>query len=397
MYLTENGYHVELASDGVEVIEKARAIRPFAIIVGIALPKKDGWEVLKELKALPDTCDIPAIIVSAANNKELGFTLGAVDYLVSPINREKLLATLARLNFTAKVKRHPFSILCIDDEPQVLEFLGAILEKEGFGVIKAQSGEEGVALAIERTPDLIILDIMMPGVSGFDVVDQLKKHPVAKDIPIVIFTAKDITGADKAKLGGHIANILKKADFSKNNLLNEIQRLEMAYPAMARMLDPLTGVFNHRYFNHWIIQEIARSERYGLPFTMLMIDVDRMQDYNTKHGFLIGNEALMDMARLIENNIRKADCLIRYGGDEFLIALSNMKKDGAARVGEKLRIRIGNHAFPSSDGKKSGRIKVSIGVANFPVDGRESNELLLKAAGAAKSAFQSGGNKVLTI
>ncbi len=394
VYLEENGYNVELAADGIEVIRKAGTIRPFAIIVGIALSKKDGWDVLRELKTLPDTCDIPAIIISASNNKKLGFSLGAVDYLVKPVSKDKLLQALGRLSFTTKVKRHPFTILAIDDEPQVLELLSSILEKEGFGVIKAANGEDGIALAIEREPDLIILDLMMPRVSGFDVVDRLKNHPVAKDIPVVIFTAKDITETDKVKLGDNIADILRKTDFSRKGLLNEIKKIEMAYPARARMIDPLTGVFNHRYFSYWIEQEVARSKRYGLPFSMLMIDVDRLQDYNTRNGFLLGNSALVDLSRLINDNIRKADCLIRCGGDEFLVVLPNIAKEVASAVAEKLRIRVGNHAFPSSNGKKNERINISIGIAGFPADGKESNELMLNLNHAVKSALQSGGNKV---
>lgn len=394
-YLTQNGYHVRLAVDGVDLVEKAGQIKPFAIILGIALPKKDGWEVLRELKASPDTCEIPAIIVSSSNNKELGFSLGAVDYLVKPVNKDNLLSTLDKLSFTTKLKRHPFSILAIDDEPQVLEFLGDILEKEGFGVLKATNGEEGIALAIERDPDLIILDLMMPRVSGFDVIYHLKKHPTAKDIPIMIFTAKDITAADKVMLGDGIANILKKADFSKSHLLNEIKKLEMVYPARAHMIDPLTRVFNHRYFTYWIIQELARGKRYGLPFAMIMVDIDGLREYNTKNGLLFGHEMLVDLARLIDGNIRKADCLIRYGGDEFLIVLPNINKEAATAVAEKLRFRVGSHGFSSSDGKRNGRITVSIGVAAFPADGKDSKELLININKAVKSAFQSGGNKVV--
>lgn len=127
---------------------------------------------------------------------------------------------------------------------------------------------------------------------------------------------------------------------------------------------------------------------------MLMIDVDKLQDYNTRNGFLLGNAALVDLARLVEDNIRKADCLIRYGGDEFLVVLPNIAKEAAAQVAEKLRIRVGNHAFPSSDGKKNERISISIGIAGFPADGKESNELMLNVSHAVKYAFQSGGNKV---
>lgn len=395
VYLEQHGYTVELASDGIDVLGKARVLKPFAIIIGIKLQKKDGWDVLKELKISQESSETPILIVSSSNNEELGFSLGAVDYMVKPISKDKLLYTLNKLSFMSKVKRHPFSILAIDDEPQVLELLGDILEKEGFGVLKASDGEDGVRLAIERDPDLIILDLMMPRVSGFDVVEKLKAHPAAKDIPIIIFTAKDITVEDKIKLGDNIANILKKASFTRNNLLNEIRKLEMAYPSRARMIDPLTRVFNYKYFSYLIVQEIARSKRYGLPFSLLMTDVDRFQLYNAKNGAHLGNEVLIHLAKLLENNIRKADCLVRYGGDEFLIVLPNITKDAAAAVAEKLRIRVENHLFPSTDAKGGERITISIGVAAFPSDAREADELLANLSKITKSAFQNGGNRVI--
>ena len=394
-YLVENGYSVELAEDGNEVLEKASTIKPFAVIVGISLPNKDGWEVLQELKASPDTCEIPVIIASAAaNNNNLGFSLGAADYLSKPVDKDKLLYTLGRLSFPKKAKKQPFSILAIDDEPQVLEFLGDVMEKEGFVVLRAANGEDGIALAIERDPDLIILDLMMPRVSGFDVVDQLKQHPIAKDIPIIIFTAKDISAPDKTKLGNSVANIIKKADFSKGNLLNEIKKLEMVYPARAMMIDPMTRAFNRRYFSYWIVQEMARGRRYGLPFSMLLVDIDRLSEYNAKNGFLIGNELLIELSKLIENNIRKADSLIRYGGDEFIIVLPNITKEGAAVVAEKLRIKVENHGFPSLDGKRNEKITISVGIADFPSDGKRPSELMLNIGQAANSAFKSGGNKI---
>ena len=399
-YLKENDYCIELAADGNEVLKKAALLKPFAIVLSIALPKKDGWEVIRELKASPDTCDISVVMVAAADNgnRELGFSLGAVDYLVKPVNKDELLHALGKISFITKGKRHPFNILAIDDEPQVLQLLGDILEKEGFDVFKAAGGEEGIALAIERDPDLIILDLMMPQVSGFDVAERLKLHPTAKDIPIMIFTVKDVTEIDKVKLGRNIANIVRKADFSKQGLLNEIKKLEMAYPARARMIDPLTGVFNNRYFNHWIEQEVARSKRYGLQFAVLLVDVDRLNNYNTRNGFLLGNEALILLAGLIKDSIRKADCLARYGGDEFVVILPNLKQETAAVVAEKLRHRVENYPFPSADGKKGERLSISVGVAGFPADGKESNELMSNVSHAAKSAFQyeslSGGNKV---
>jgi len=160
------------------------------------------------------------------------------------------------------------------------------------------------------------------------------------------------------------------------------------------MIDPLTRVFNYKYFSYLLVQEIARSKRYGLPFSLLMIDVDRFQAYNSKNGTLLGNEVLIHLAKLLENNIRKADCLVRYGGDEFLVILPNITKDASAAVAEKLRIRVENHLFPAADAKGGERITVSIGVAAFPSDAREADELLANLSKITKTAFQNGGNRV---
>ncbi|MEK7845948.1 MAG: GGDEF domain-containing protein, partial [Nitrospinota bacterium] len=219
-----------------------------------------------------------------------------------------------------------------------------------------------------------------------------------KDIPIVIFTVKDVTELDKVKLGRNITNIINKADFSKKGLLNEIKKLEMAYPAKARMIDPLTGVFNNRYFNHWIAQEIERGKRYGFGFSVLLVDMDRLHNYNARNGFSLGNEALVLVAKLIKDNIRTADCLIRYNGDAFIVILHNVGREAAVAVAEKLRVKVENYQFPSAGGKKDEKLTISVGVACFPADGAEKDELMSNVQGTVKSAFQyaslSGGNRV---
>src|SRR4030065_1564319 len=127
---------------------------------------------------------------------------------------------------------------------------------------------------------------------------------------------------------------------------------------------------------------------------MLLVDIDRLIEYNGKKGFLVGNELLIELSKLIENNIRKADSMIRYGGDEFLIVLPNITKEGAAVVAEKLRIKVENHGFPSLDGKRNEKITISVGIADFPSDGKRPSELMLNIGTAANSAFKSGGNKI---
>ncbi len=392
IYLSGENYDVLTVPDGVELVKMAKEKHPFAIVTGVSIPKKDGWEVMRELKASEETKDIPVVIISSANNKELGFALGAVDYLVKPIDREKLLDTLGRLHFMRSMRGRTLNILVVDDDPQVLTLLGDILEKEKFNVLKASGGEEAVRMAIEDEPDLIILDLMMPEVSGFDVVERLKDHPVAKNIPIIIFSAKEITEDDKKRLGTNIDKIIKKASFSREDLLAEIRLLELAYPERANMVDRVTRLFNRRYFDIILSREISRCERYKQTCAVLLIDIDDFASYNRINGVTNGDEALREMSQIIKNNLRKSDCVTRYGGDEFAILLPGIDGDEPLRVAEKLRVLVENHTFPAVEGEQ-GQLTISVSVTNLPVQGKA--DIIENLETAVKNIYDGGGNKVV--
>src|SRR3990172_5852535 len=351
VYLSGDRYDVIMANDGPELLRKAKEQKPFSIVMGIRLRKMDGWEVLKELKRGAETRDIPVVIVSATNDKELGFALGAVDYLEKPVEKPRLLQTLGRLSFTTKTKSQKMTILAVDDEPQVLALMGDILEKEGFSVIKASDGKTEVKMIVEQHPDLVIFDLMMPGMSGFDVCDRLKEYHEAKDIPIIIFTAKEITAEDKERLGTGIKKIIKKASFSKEDLLSEIRLLELFYPEMANLVDRTTKLFNRRFLDISLARELSRCERYGHVFSIMMIDIDGFGDFNRSNGVVKGDEALAELARLLAHNLRKTDYVTRYGGDEFAALLPGIGVEEAVKVAEKIRMGIeGCELFPNEGG-----------------------------------------------
>ena len=224
IYLTEAGYRVEYAADGEDAIAKAAEIKPFAITLDIMLPKKDGWQVLKALKANPDLQSIPVIIVSITEERQLGFGLGAVDHLVKPIDKTALLASLRSLRLQEQNGKIP--ILVVDDDPQAIRLLSTVLESEGYDVLKAHGGQEGIDLAIARAPALIILDLAMPEVDGFQVVKCLAEDPVAREIPIVICTAMDLTDEEKDCLNGQIQSVIEKTGDVRQKLLEAIKRIE---------------------------------------------------------------------------------------------------------------------------------------------------------------------------
>jgi signal transduction histidine kinase/CheY-like chemotaxis protein len=216
-YLSEADYAVVHAFDGEQAVQMARELRPYAITLDIILPKKDGWEVLAELKSLPEVKDIPVVIVSMIENRPFGFNLGAIEYFVKPVNKEELIEAVRKIEAV--------TVLVVDDEPQTVELLTDMLQAEGYSVLQAYGGQQGVDLAIEKHPDLIILDLMMPEVSGFDVADQLRAHPEAMEIPIMIYTSKDLTEDDRQRLNRHVQAIVSKSVSGKDDLLQVLERL----------------------------------------------------------------------------------------------------------------------------------------------------------------------------
>ncbi|MBI5286651.1 MAG: response regulator, partial [Deltaproteobacteria bacterium] len=389
LYLSEEGYNVAEAEDGVEAVRMAKTLKPFAITLDIMLPKKDGWEVLKELKEDHETRDIPVIIVSALDDTEKGFSLGACEYLTKPIEKTPLLTALQRISLTSKARRGSMTILVVDDDPGSVELMTGLLQGEGFGVLKAYGGEEGVRLARERNPDLIILDIMMPEMNGFEVFDRLRVSPDTRDIPVIIYTAKDLTIEDKARLGDNLRQV-SKTGFGKESLLSEVRRIEMLYPARAKMVDPLTNAFNRRYLKRRMVHEVGRGERYGQTFSIAMLHIDRFDDFVKEHGSVKGEEVTKEIATIIVSHTRKADCLARYDDHTFLLILPQTPKIAADTAVEKLRVRI--HSSPVV---RDGRLTVSGAIVGFPEDGKEGKELISRITQEMDRAIKMGGNRTV--
>ena len=224
IYLTEAGYQVEYAADGEEAIAKAAEIQPFAITLDILLPKKDGWQVLREMKTKPNLQTIPVIIISVTEERQLAFGLGAVDHLVKPIDKEALLTSLQSLKLPSR-DGSP-RVLVVDDDPQTVRLLSTVLTNDGYEVLKVYGGSEAIEIAISQSPDLIILDMMMPQVDGFQVIQHLTGDPRTCDIPIIICTALDLTDADRDRLNGQIQSVIRKTGNVKEELLTTIKRIE---------------------------------------------------------------------------------------------------------------------------------------------------------------------------
>ena len=224
-YLADSGYQVAVAADGETGLRMAVEDPPVAILLDILLPRIDGWEVLRRLKSEPTVRDVPVVIVTVVDERNVGLALGAVDYFVKPIEREALLARLARHTFLAKVRTRPVGIVAIDDDPAALDMIDATLSPYGFAIHRAGSGQLGLDLAAAVRPDLVICDLLMPGLDGFEVVRRLHEDPATSTIPILVLTAHGLTEAEKARLNGQILGVVDKGDSAALRLREWLARV----------------------------------------------------------------------------------------------------------------------------------------------------------------------------
>ena len=221
--LTKAGYRAVPAYTGKEALALVEKMQPFVITLDIMLPGMDGWQVLNRLKNNPNTCHFPVIVISMVDNKEIGLAMGVVDYFIKPVEKAVLLASLENLKKTLNIEA--LKVLIVDDEPNVVEMLSAMIEPDGYSVIRAYGGQEGIDKALSEHPDVLLLDLMMPIVSGFDVISTLKADPGTKDIPIIICTAKELTSDDIKVLSDNVVSIMHKGMFTAGDILDEINKI----------------------------------------------------------------------------------------------------------------------------------------------------------------------------
>ncbi|HXH08668.1 MAG TPA: response regulator [Alphaproteobacteria bacterium] len=222
--LAEAGYRVVGAGSGEEGMRLARTLRPCAITLDILMPHKDGWQILHELKADPITRDTPVIVLSIVDNKELGNRLGAFDYLLKPFDREAILGTLAHIS------PHQGRLLVVDDDPQVVDLVRQILEGEPYEVVAATDGQAALEAIAQKRPDVVLLDLLMPEMDGFTVLEQLQQDPETRHLPVIVLTAKTLTAAEHAMLEQRARKVLQKRGLDRDTLLQELRNLLQAYP-----------------------------------------------------------------------------------------------------------------------------------------------------------------------
>jgi diguanylate cyclase (GGDEF)-like protein len=295
-------------------------------------------------------------------------------------------------------------VLMVEDSRVSLEVYAQRLDRRGYQVTTAISAEEARVELAASIPDLILLDVFMPKVSGFELLRELRASPKTATVPVILISALADTkhivqglelGANDYVTKPIVMPILTARMEALLRSSELVRRLEVQTELLSKLaaFDDLTGVYNRRSMFHHLEAELSRCRRYGRSITVLMVDIDHFKRVNDEHGHLVGDQALRFVATTLQNELRSMDFLCRYGGEEFCAILPETNRAGAARAGERLRSAIERTEF------KQERVRlpltVSVGATSWTAnEGTEIPDLLQRADSALLEAKRSGRNKV---
>lgn len=290
-------------------------------------------------------------------------------------------------------------VLIVDDTPQNLQLLGTILKQEGYQIAVANNGKLGIQMVKKVRPDIILLDVMMPVLNGFETCKVLNENPTTQNIPVIFLTEK--TETEDIVKGFHCGAV----DFITKPFISEellarvrihlklktvLRELEQKNSMLEKMviIDGLTEIYNRKHILDRLEISIAESNRYDRPLSIMMFDIDHFKRINDRFGHQFGDKVLVRIAQEIKKSIRQTDLVGRYGGEEFLVIFSNTSFEGAKQATENIRIRIQSLSW-NIDG-----LKVSISGGLCSLRGEKADELIRKADEFLYLAKWNGRNRI---
>jgi diguanylate cyclase (GGDEF)-like protein len=287
-----------------------------------------------------------------------------------------------------------FNVLVVDDEPDKRLLLAFALEREGYEVHTAEDGESGLSAVERDQPDLIITDVMMPRMDGYEMIRRVRSNPQTKFIPVIIQSAARVHDRD-VRLGSEVGALGYITDPTDLDLLRARARTLLEFKQYldtcqeAAFTDHLTGLANRRRFERQLEREVARTVRYGHPFCLLLLDIDNFKGVNDTRGHEAGDEALRRVGNTIQAGTRGIDTGARIGGDEFAVILPETGLARGLEVAERLRA-----AIRALDISPVESVTASLGVAELPSCARVGDELKAAADAALYEAKRGGRDRV---
>ena len=294
-------------------------------------------------------------------------------------------------------------ILIVDDEKDMLEIINDILSVEDYQLINAGTGEEALIVLEREKIDLMLLDLNMPGIGGYEVCRRIKRIPGGNRSPMIIVSANSQEVDKIAALGlGAVDYITKpfppgelrarvKSQLKLKGMHDDLLQQKQAMSRLA-VHDELTGLFNRRYLLSRMDDELARAERYRSTVACMIIDIDGFKKINDTHGHNIGDEVLKDLSNLLKDFVRETDVVARFGGEEFIILLPETDTQGASAFAERLLDNIRNFVFAKDS--VSLRVTGSIGISSNQAVNVDKHRLLKEADECLYKAKNEGKNRV---
>jgi len=292
------------------------------------------------------------------------------------------------------------TVLMVDDEEANLYALRLILESKGYRCLEASTGPEAIEIAKASTPDVVLLDIHLPEMDGYEVCRRLKSEPRTSQIPIVFLTARyrdheEIARGLEAGAYDYVTKPFSAAELTARlGVMVRIRRAE-ADARQASVTDSLTGLYNRRFLHQRLEEEMSRSRRHGSPLSCVMLDIDHFKAVNDTSGHAVGDMVLRDVATILKRHIRKSDIAVRYGGEEFVVVLFSSNSDNAKYVAERIRDDVEQHEFTSGDAKL--RVTISIGLSSFPDEGISTTDDLMRRADTALYQAKAAGRNMVCV
>jgi len=430
--LGDSNYTILKAYGGEEALQKAKSENPDLVLLDVMMPDMNGYDVTSQLKNCTETSNIPIILVTAldgSDNKTKGLEAGADDFLNKPVHtaelkaRVKSLLRLKRysdqLKTRAQAERmvlNPFfnddyiaelrmpNLLIVEDNATDAKLIKSLLNSLACNISTVHSGEEALSCCNNHKVDIMILDMLLPGLDGYEVVKKVKENASTQSTQIIVVTSlQDIDSKIKGYEVGVDDFLMKPINFNEfrarvNSLIKKkayhdklMGNFEVA--VQAAITDKLTGVYNNGYFQHYLKNELKRADRHHHPVSLLMLDIDNFKLVNDRHGHLAGDKLLKEVAAKLNQSIREIDVLARFGGDEFAIILPYTQKENAAALAERIRLAIEKCTVAVND-QTSITLSMSIGVADYAPGVDTAHDVIQKADKALYTAKLNGKNQV---
>lgn len=279
-------------------------------------------------------------------------------------------------------------VLIVDDQPELRHVLQICLQAAGVEVLEAGNGDQAVSVIKEHNPEIIFLDVMMPGRNGFELCSHIRDQAHCSGTYIIMLSAKTDTGHRVSGLESGADAYLTKP-FQPDEIMAQLKvGLRAVENRKSYLEDPLTGIFGRRAFDALFERTVARSHRHGTPLSMAMIDIDNFKAINDAHGHHTGDNVIKDTARVLQDQARESDLYFRWGGEEFVWLMPDTDAKGAITSAERFRRCVSEKSF-----EPAGPVTVSVGIATLR-SGDKAIDFSHKADEALYRAKQAGRNQV---